>query len=96
MQSHCVDGATVGCMCRGLQSQSSSDTDAEDSRYWAGNVCCVDCTGRMPERCVEASLVFQMLILLKLDLLMMLTWRPQRYEPAKALRFARARPATTI
>jgi hypothetical protein len=88
MQTHCVDGVKVGYMCMRLQSQSSSDIAVEDSRYSAGSGCCVDGTSRMPERCVEASLVFQ--------ILKMLTWRPQRYEPAKALRFARAHLATTI
>jgi hypothetical protein len=77
MQTHCVDGVKVGYMCMRLQSQSSSDIAVEDSRYSAGSGCCVDGTSRMPERCVEASLVFQMLmLLLMLDLLKMLTWRP--------------------
>lgn len=91
-----VDGAKVGDMCRRLQSRNNSDTVVAGFRCWAGSGCCDDGTGRMPERCVVVSSVFQTQLILMLDLLMMLTLRPRRYEPQKPQRFARARFVTTI
>lgn len=91
-----VDGAKVGDMCRGLQSRNSSDTVVAGFRCWAGSECCGDGTNRTPERYVVVSSVVQTRSFLMLDLLMMLTLRPRRYEPQKPLRFARARLVTTI
>ena len=66
---------------RGRQSQSSSDTAVGDFRCSADNGCCGDDTNRMPGICVGVSWAFQMMSMPMLDLLKMLTLRPQRYEP---------------
>lgn len=81
--------------CKLLGSRNSSGIVAEDSRCSAGIGCCADGTGRMPEKCAAVSLVYQVLLLLMLELLTMLTLRPRRCEPQKPLRFARACFATT-
>lgn len=95
-QKRCVDGVKADDTCRELQSRNSSDIVVAGFRCWAGNGCCGDGTSRMPERCAGVSLVVQIQLLLLLGLLTMLTLRPQRYEPQKPPRFARARFVTTI
>ena len=88
MQTRGVDDVMADCRYIGLQSQSSSDTAVEDSRCSAGNGCFGDGTSRTPEKCVEVSSASPMLLLLMMDLLRMLTLRPQRYEPSASEAFA--------